>query len=756
MFSTFSLPRFRLTSRLSLRLFWYAALCSAIFTLLVSAIQLWLSYQHDLDSIERDMQFIQASYLPSLNRSLYELDGEQLRLQLSGLLQFQHIAYVEIIAKEEHVGKFSAGNFSAEQDIVRAFPLEYPNVRHKGQNLSLGTLTVTITLHGVHTRLMKNAVLILCANAAQIFLTAFMLLVIIHVLITRHLIAMASYTSSLDIHQLEGVFALHRSHRKHADVDELDMVVAALNDLQARLRSDIMRRLRAEERLRKMYAELEMRVQQRTEELTQANRELHHTKEIAEHANRSKTLFLANMSHELRTPLNVILGYTQILEQEERLSEQEQKAIETIHHSGRHLLQMIDDLLDLSKIDAQKIDVQLKEVAFQAFLHDIADMMQIRAYQKQLNFTTDFAPDLPPGILIDEHRLRQVLLNLSNNAVKYTEEGMITFRVHRIAGEAPQHASESAFAVTLRFEILDTGIGIPADKIGHIFDAFYQIDTGDAHIEGSGLGLAISRSLVRMMGGELLVNSTVKQGSLFWFDLSVTALPMQTPESIGQMRRIIGYTGERRTVFVVDDDQQNLAVMRDMLTPLDFRVNEAANGRIALEQIRRLRPDMLFLDIIMPEMDGIEVAQRLRQFPELDQMPIIAVSASISGRHLQKSLEVGCNGFLSKPIYLDNLFKTLQQYLHVEWVYEERNSPHSSLLNAEEPIGAIPPREDLLPLFEAAQARNITAIKKWLDMFQHDQTQYQAFLLKMQFYTTHYQFNNIVELLAPYLRRTHP
>ncbi len=754
MLSTFSLPRFGLTSRLSLRLFWYAALCSAIFTLLASAVQLWSSYQHDLDSIEQDMQFIKASYLPSLNRSLYELDGEQLRLQLRGLLQFQYIVYVEVIAKEDYIKELSAGDVSAGQEIVREFPLEYEAFQRKSVRYPLGTLKVVITLRGVHRRLMKNAVLILCANAAQIFLTALMLLVIIHLLITRHLIAMACYTSCLDIHQLEGVFALHRPHRKHGKEDELDMVVAALNDLQTRLRNDIIRRLRAEERLRKMYAELEMRVQQRTEELSLANQDLHHTKEIAEHANRSKTLFLANMSHELRTPLNVILGYTQILEQEERLSEQEQKAIETIHHSGRHLLQMIDDLLDVSKIDAQKIDLQLKEVAFQPFLHDIADMMQIRAYQKSLSFTTDFAADLPSGILIDEHRLRQVLLNLSNNAVKYTEEGMITCRV-RIAGEPSQHASGSASTITLRFEIQDTGIGIPADKIGRIFDAFYQIDTGDVHIEGSGLGLAISRSLVRMMGGELLVDSRVGQGSLFWFELSVTAIRIGTPESLGQIRRIIGYTGERRTVFVVDDDPQNLAVMRDMLIPLDFRVNEAANGQIALEQIRRLRPDMLFLDIIMPEMDGIEVTHRLRQFPELDQMPIIAVSASISGNCRQRSLEAGCDGFLSKPIYLDNLFRTLQQYLHVEWVYEERSSQHSALPDAEEPIGAIPVLEELLPLFEAAQARNITAIKKWLDMFQHDQTPYQPFLSKVQFYATHYQFHHIVELLTPYLRRTH-
>ncbi|GAK51312.1 integral membrane sensor hybrid histidine kinase [Candidatus Moduliflexus flocculans] len=751
MFTKFSLPRLRLTSRLSLRLFWYAVLCSAIFTLFASALQLWLSYRHDLDSIEEDLQFIAASYLPALEQSLYELDAEQLLLQLRGLLEFEYIAYVEIISPESHIGTFSAGNPNAKVSAIREFPLEYKTIRYKKSNrLPLGVLKIVITRNSIKQRLAKNAMLIFATNAVQTFLTAFMLLIITHLLITRHLVTMANYTSSLNVHQLESILALQRHHPKYGSMDELDMVVAALNDLQVRLKSDIIRRLRAEERLRNMYAELEMRVQQRTEELVLMNRELQQAKETAEQASRSKSMFLANMSHELRTPLNVILGYAQILEQERALSAHEHKAIETIHRSGEHLLQMIDDLLEFSKVETQKLDLQAKDVALPKFLHDIANMMRIRAYQKQVSVVTDFAPDLPARILIDEHRLRQVLLNILNNAVKYTEQGTITFRVcQRDHADAPS-------SMTLRFEIQDTGIGIPADQLGKIFDAFYQVDTNAAHIEGTGLGLAISRSLVRMMGGELCVESEVGRGSVFWFDLSVVAISTHASESSSPDHRITGYVGERRHILIVDDDPQNLAVMRDMLRPLDFRVDDAERGDIALEKIRNRRPDLLFLDIIMPEMDGLEVARRLRQFPKCEAMPIIAISANISEEYRQKSLEAGCDEFLSKPVYFDRLFQILQQYLGLEWVYENAKLKHSATCILEEPIGAIPPLEDLQTLFSAAQARNITAIKKWLDMFQQRGTEYQAFLSNVQFYAAQYQFDSMVEFLATYLRGANP
>jgi len=749
MFSKFSLPQFRFASRLSIRLFWYAVACSAMFTLLASAIQLWSSYQHDLDAIEQDMQFIAASYLPALNQSVYELDDAQLQLQLRGLLQFQHIAYVAVISQEKHIETFSAGDLNIKTDHVREFPLEYVITRYNKPNrLPLGKLRIAITLQGVYQRLLKNAVLIFLTNAAQIFLAACMLLVITHLLITRHLVTMANYTSSLDIHQLEGVLILHRHRPKQAKMDELDMVAAALNDLQARLRSDIIRRLRAEERLRAMYTELEMRVQQRTEELVIMNQELHRAKEAAEQANRSKTLFLANMSHELRTPLNVILGYAQILKQEKTFSAHEQKAIETIYHSGQHLLQMIDDLLDFSKIEAQKIELQSKDIILPVFLQHIANMMRIRAYQKQVQFITDFAPNLPASIVIDEHRLRQVLLNLLNNAVKYTEQGSIMFRVR-----LPDNAEKSPF-ISLRFEIQDTGIGIPADKIEKIFDAFYQIETGGAHIEGTGLGLAISRSLIHLMGSELCVESQMGEGSLFWFDLSVTASAEYAPEAVSQTRRIVGYTGTRQRILLVDDDAANLAVLRDMLLPFDFDIDDTRQGCIAIEKARQHRPDLIFLDMIMPDMDGLEVARRLRGISECGSVPIIAISASLSGSYHQECLAIGCNEFLSKPIYFDQLFQTLQRHLHVEWIYEEIGVDHQKMFTPDTPIHSVPALEDVQALFRAAQARNITAIKKWLDMFQQHGTEYQPFLANVRFYAAQYQFDSMVEFLTPYLRRT--
>jgi PAS domain S-box-containing protein len=335
---------------------------------------------------------------------------------------------------------------------------------------------------------------------------------------------------------------------------------------------------------------------------------------VAESANRAKNEFLANMSHELRTPLNGILGYAQILRRDTTLGERQLEALGVIQQSGEQLLTLVNDILDFAKIEAGKLELSLTDIGLAEFMRMITEITHVRALEKGLSFVRDMAPDLPRGIRADAGRLRQILLNLLSNAVKFTDQGRVSLRVR------------FSPPTRLRFEVQDTGIGVSTDHLETIFKPFEQVSDPQRRLGGTGLGLAISRQFVRLMGGDIHVTSVVGVGSTFWFELEVPVtetVGVAPPEPL-----VTGYKGPRRKVLVVDDAVANRAMAADLLGQLDFDVSAAINGREALEKAQATRPDWILLDIVMPEMNGLEVARRLRQLPGLEDVPIIAMSAS--------------------------------------------------------------------------------------------------------------------------------
>ncbi|KQV91609.1 ATP-binding protein [Rhizobacter sp. Root1221] len=461
---------------------------------------------------------------------------------------------------------------------------------------------------------------------------------------------------------------------------------------------------------------------------------------------RQRSEFLAQMSHELRTPLNGILGFAQILLRDKAFTERQMRGLKIIEESGQHLLTLINDILDLARIDAAKLEIYPTDVNLSGFMQVVCDIVRVKAEEKSLLFFFQREPDLPVTVRVDEKRLRQVLLNLLSNAVKFTDRGQVTLTVSCLS---PSGGAPSDFA-RLRFEIQDSGIGMNEAQLARLFQPFEQVAEAKRREGGTGLGLAISRQLLRLMGGEIEVRSQPGVGSSFSFEIEVP-IERARARALPVHAAAVGYEGARRRILVVDDVQQNRMLLLDSLGSLGFEVVEARHGAEAIEMAARRVPDLVILDMVMPVMDGFEAARRLRA-AHGPGLPIIAASASASPQFAADSRKAGADAFVGKPIEQVVLLEAIGRLLKLTWLHEAPPAARDEEAGLDDTNLVAPPNADIVVLQHLALTGDMRAICDEADRLKGLDARYAAFSTRLRGLAENCQSRAVTAMLDRFSR----
>jgi signal transduction histidine kinase/DNA-binding response OmpR family regulator len=443
---------------------------------------------------------------------------------------------------------------------------------------------------------------------------------------------------------------------------ELEVLSNSFNEMAEQLQTSFANLASTNEELDSINQELEIRVECRTAELEQA-------KNSAESANRSKSEFLANMSHELRTPLNAILGFSQLMSREPSLNSEQKENLRIINRSGEHLLSLINDVLDLAKIESGKTTLHTTDFDLYELLDLIAEMLALKAESKGLQLIIERDRNLSRYIHTDDKKLRQVLINLLGNGIKFTHQGTVTLRV-REQPENEQNQPDNTLVIA--FEIEDTGVGIAPEEIDSLFLVFTQTEAGRQSQEGTGLGLPISKKFVELMGGQIIVSSQLGKGTVFKFDIQAQVAESFQLTGQKSTQRVMGLQPQQQEyrILVVDDRPANRQLLLKLLRPIGFQVQEAANGQEAVEIWQIWQPHLIWMDMRMPVMNGYEATQQIKAHLQGQATVIIALTASTLESEKAVVLSAGCDDFVRKPFREEVIFEKMSQFLGVQYLYE--------------------------------------------------------------------------------------
>ena len=495
--------------------------------------------------------------------------------------------------------------------------------------------------------------------------------------------------------------------------------------------------------------------------LNYINTELVKAKEAAEAANHAKSEFLARMTHELRTPLNAILGFTQILNRNPELEKKQKQYIETILRSGKHLLELINDILDISKIEAGMAEVNITSFDLYRLLDSLEAMLHLKARAKQLQLKFELEPNIPQYVQTDENKLRQVLINLLQNAIKFTDSGSVVLRVGVFDEDKEiqrnKEKDDSPYSLRLQFEVEDTGKGMTPKELENIFDAFVQSNPTYQVEDGTGLGLAICKRFVNLMGGDIKIKSNLSKGTTVQFH-ALVALSEKPPESTQPLlkRRVIGLAPNQldNRILVVEDNWDNRQLLLQILVPLGFKVLEATNGKEAIELWEREKPQLILMDMRMPVMDGYEATKIIKQQDLENQhsTAIIALTATAFNEDRKSMLDNGCHDFIRKPFQEDILLDKIAKYLNIEYIYEYENDVLSSEASNLKQLMT----SDLKVMSEKwCKSLHTAAINctqnRVLQLLSEIPEHHQTLKQQLEYLANNYQFDQISHLTKPFV-----